>query len=60
MAPRQVDDHLRLSGTIMRNEVDFRMEYERVIDLHHLSVVWLVAGPEPLVEKVIFAKFSDE
>lgn len=60
MAPRQMDDHLRLSGTVMRNKVDFRMEYERAVDLHHLSVVWLVAGPEPLVEILIFTESSDE
>lgn len=60
MAPRQMDDHLPLLDTLMRNEVDFRMEYERAVDLHHLSAVWLVAGPEPIVEISIFAESSDE
>lgn len=60
VAPRQMDDHLRLSGTIMRNKVDLRMEYERAVDLHHLNVVWLVAGPESLVDILVFAKSSDE
>lgn len=36
------------------------MGYERAVDLHHLNLVLLVAGSEPLVEILVFTKSSDK